>query len=140
MLTIKIQTNALPLNRLYPTNKSGRRFLSKEGSDYKKIVHVETYRAVREQGFSFNPKTHYLSSEIFFYTPKLITKKKEISKAKPDTSNLVKALEDAVFEVLGIDDCYNLDLNISVHYSKDPLIVFILRKHLLSSKFDSMGD
>lgn len=138
MLTITIKTDPLPLNRLYPTNKAGRRFLSKEGSDYKKIVHIETVNAIREQGFYFDPNTHYLTSEIFFYTPKLITKKGDISKSKPDTSNLVKALEDAVFEVLGVDDCYNLDLNISVHYSKEPVIVYILRQHHLSSKIDSM--
>lgn len=137
MLTIKISANPLPLNRLYPTNKSGRRFLSKEGQEYKRAVQIATRDAYLEQGFKFNPETHYISSEVFYYMPKLITKARKISLNKPDTSNLFKALEDSVFETLGIDDAYNLDITATVHYSSEPITILILRTHQLSAKFDN---
>ena len=137
MLKIKIEINPLPLNRLYPTGASGRRYLSGEGASYKRIVAKETLEAVRQQGFSFNPETQYITSEFFFYTPKLITKEGKISKSKPDTSNCIKALEDGIFEALGVDDCYNLDVSASVHYSEKPCIIVLIRTHILNSKFDS---
>lgn len=137
MLKIKIDAHALPLNRLYPTNASGRRFLSKEGANYKRLVQIATRDAYLDQGFSFNSESQYITTEFFFYTPKLLTKQGKISKSKADTSNCIKALEDGIFETLGIDDCYNLDVNASVQYSKDPTIIVILRTHLLSAKFDT---
>lgn len=137
MIKIKINSEALTLNMLYPSSKTGRRFLSKKGKDFKTLVSIETKKALLGSSFSFDPETHYLSTEIFFYTPRLVTAKGRISKGKPDTSNCIKALEDAVFETLGIDDCYNLDVSASVNYSDAPVIVCIIRKHLNSSKFDT---
>jgi len=140
MIKITINAEALTMNMLYPTNKTGRRFLSKKGSDFKKIVSIETKKAMLGSGFTFNPETHYTSSEIFIYTPRLVTKAGKLSKIKPDTSNCIKALEDAVFESLGIDDMHNLDVSASANYSENPTIVFIVRKHLLSSKFDTINN
>jgi len=137
MLIISIDAHALPLNRLYPSNRQGIRFLSKEGSNYKQLVKTATTMAYLEQGFTFNPETQYISTEFFFYTPKLLTKQGKISKSKPDSSNCVKALEDGIFQTLGIDDCYNLDITVQQHYSKEPKIIAILRAHNLSSKFDT---
>lgn len=138
MLKIKIDSHALPLNRLYPTSKSGRRFLSAEGNAFKTLVRVMTRKALNESTFAFNPETQYISTEFFFYTPKLLTKQGKINQKKPDTSNCIKALEDAIFEVLGVDDCYNLDVTASVFYAEKPCIIVILRNHILSSKFDSL--
>lgn len=136
MLKIKIETNPLPLNRLYPTGANGRRYLSGEGQAFKRLVSNATKSALNEQGFAFNPETQYITSEFFFYTPKLLTKEQKISKSKPDTSNCIKALEDAIFETLGVDDCYNLDLSACVQFSQNPCIIVILRAHILSSKID----
>jgi Holliday junction resolvase RusA-like endonuclease len=137
MLTIKIDAHALPLNRLYPSSKTGRRFLSKEGSDYKRLVQIATRDAYLSQGFNFNSDTQFISTEFHFYTPKLLTKQGKISKAKADTSNCIKALEDGIFETLGIDDCYNLDITASANYSEKPQIIVILRAHYFSSKVDT---
>jgi Holliday junction resolvase RusA-like endonuclease len=138
MLKIKIDEHALPLNRLYPSSASGRRFLSKEGSDFKKIVSLKTRQCLLQNDFKFNPETQYISTEFYFYTPKLLTKAGKINKKKPDTSNCIKALEDAIFETLGVDDCYNLDVTASVFYAEKPSIIVILRTHILSAKFDSL--
>lgn len=138
MLKIRIDAHALPLNRLYPSSLSGRRFLSKEGSDFKKLVSIKTREAVINNGFNFNPETQYISTEFYFYTPKLLTKSGNINKKKPDTSNCIKAIEDAIFETLGIDDCYNLDINASVFYSEKPSIIVMVRTHILNAKFDSL--
>lgn len=138
MLKIRIDEHALPLNRLYPSNASGRRFLSQEGSNFKKIVSLKTKEAMKRDGFVFNPETQYISTEFFFYTPKLLTRAGKINRKKPDTSNCIKALEDAIFETLGQDDCYNLDVSASVFYAEKPSIIVIIRTHILSAKFDSL--
>jgi Holliday junction resolvase RusA-like endonuclease len=136
MIKIKIEAEPVPLNRAYPTNRQGRRFLSKEGSDYKRLISIATRNAFLNQGFTFNPETQYISTEFFFYSPKLFTKQHKLNKKKPDTSNLIKLLEDAIFETLGIDDCYNLDFSANYSYSEKSIIVVILRTHHLSNKFD----
>lgn len=122
---------------MYPTSKGGRRYLSKEGTAFKAMVYQETIKTVRNSDFSFNPDNQYISSEIYFYTPKLLTKQRRINKTKPDTDNCLKALNDSIFEALGLDDCYNLDVSASVHYSEEPMIVVILRVHSLTSKVDT---
>jgi|694.fasta_scaffold55836_9 Holliday junction resolvase RusA-like endonuclease len=138
MIKIKIDSEGLPLNRLYPTNKMGRRFLSKEGSEYKKLVQISTLKALYEQGFSFDPEKNYISTEFYFYSPKLKTKQKKLNRKKPDLSNLIKALEDGIFETLGIDDCYNLDIHASYMYADKPTILVILRKHSFPNVIDGM--
>jgi Holliday junction resolvase RusA-like endonuclease len=135
MLKIKIEADPIPLNRAYPTNKQGRRFLSKEGSDYKKLVSIATRNAFLDQGFGFDPDNQYITTEIFFYSPKLFTKQGKINRKKPDTSNLIKLLEDAIFETLGIDDCYNLDfLGVTYNHSEKSVIVVILRVASINEK------
>jgi Holliday junction resolvase RusA-like endonuclease len=136
MLTIKIDTAALPMNNVYPTSKTGRRFLSPKGRDFKLLVSRATRESYLKTGFAFDPETQYISSEIFIYTPKLFTKKNKINKNKADTSNCIKTVEDAVFEALGIDDCYNLDMSVSVHQAEKPCIVFMISTHSISKKFD----
>ena len=136
-LLIKIESEPLPLNRLYPSSKSGRRFLSAEGKAFKLMVRYASIKAYNEQGFIFDPDSQYISTEVFYYTPKLITAEGKINTKKSDTSNNFKAIEDSIFETLGINDCYNLNINAVVNYSKEPLVVVILRTHLISSLIDT---
>jgi Holliday junction resolvase RusA-like endonuclease len=139
MLVIKINAEGMPLNKAYPSSASGRRFLSKRGSDYKKLVTLITQQELKRSNFTFNPKTQYISTELYFYSPRLFTKDMRISKSKPDTSNLIKLLEDAIFAGLGIDDCYNLDFEkITYNYSSKPVIIAILRTHPVKDKIDKM--
>lgn len=138
MIKIKIESDPMPLNRAYPTNKQGRRFLSKEGSDFKRLVSIATRNAYLSQGFKFSEETQFLSTEVFFYSPKLFTKTGKLNQKKPDTSNCIKLLEDAIFETLGIDDCYNLDIHAHYNYSEKPIIVVIIRARSLSEKKDPL--
>jgi len=134
VLTIKIPLEAVSLNQLYPSNKSGRRFLSASGKEYKEHVFHATRKALAKTEFTIDQNKHFLTLEIFFYTSKLLTKESKISKNKPDLSNCVKALEDAVFEAIGLDDYLVLGFD-GIHQlpSVDPMIVVIVRKHLQSN-------
>lgn len=140
MLKIKIDIDPMPLNRAYSTSRQGRRFLVKEGSDYKKIVAIKTKEALKDQPFRFNDELQYLTTEFFFYSPKLFTKQRKINRKKPDTSNCIKLLEDAIFETLKIDDCYNLDINAHYNYSESPMIVVIIRAHNLIDKSEPLNN
>lgn len=136
ILTLTFNTLPLSLNRMYPTLRNGRRVLSAEGKAFKEMVKYVTTRSKTAQGFVFDHNLEYLSTEVFYYSPKLYTAKGKINRKKTDTSNNFKALEDAIFEALGIDDCYNLDVNACVRYSKRPVIVVVIRTHLLSTLVD----
>lgn len=132
MLTITIEHEPLPLNRLYPTSKSGKRFLSAEGASFKRLVSISTIQALAGSKLDFNPETQYISTEVFFYTPKLFTKQRKVNQKKPDLDNCFKALFDSIFEVIGFDDCYNLSVSGQVLYAQKPKIVAILRTHSLT--------
>lgn len=133
ILKIKINAAPLSLNNVYSTSRSGRRFLTAKGKTFKELIKHATKRAQTAQGFVFNKNLEYLSSEVFYYTPKLFTLSGKINQKKPDTSNCFKVLEDAIFETLGIDDCYNLDVDACMRFSKEPIIIVILRTHPISS-------
>lgn len=136
ILTVTINTKPVSSNRIYPSNRSGRRFLSKEGAAYKREIQIATRDAYLSQGFKFNIDTQFISSEVFFYSTKLLTKQGKLNKKKPDTDNCLKALFDSVFETLGIDDYLNMDCSAQVLPSSEDKIIVILRAHHLSAKFD----
>ena len=136
ILTVTVNTSPVSSNRIYPSNRSGRRFLSKEGAAYKREVQIATRDAYLSQGFSINPETQFISSEVFFYSTKLLTKQGKLNKKKPDTDNCLKALFDSIFETLGIDDYLNMDCSAQVMPASKDSIVVILRAHHLSAKFD----
>ena len=95
------------VNKAYVTTRSGRRILSAAGKEYKRVVasKVAEHCASRpETVFSEVP----LSLSIDLH---LATENKGWSKGtaktrykRIDASNRVKLLEDAFFEVLGVDD------------------------------------
>ena len=82
------------LNNAYPSNKSGRRFLSKEGSVYKQILALRVKQAAREQGFSV-PEGARLSFTLRLYFP---------DRRRTDIDNRVKLPLDAVCAALSVDD------------------------------------
>jgi hypothetical protein len=98
-------------NHLYVTNRSGRRFLTTEGKAFKRrlIAHLaQTYGA---EIAKLNPLGVYTVGFYGYYDPKRIlnpTFGKKGGAKKPykrfDASNRIKIFEDAVAEVLAIDD------------------------------------
>lgn len=71
------------LNTMYPTGRSGRRFLSKKGKDFKN----EVYALTLEQHGIFKPFTGPVSATIHLAVPDL---------RKRDLDNTFKAIFDAL--------------------------------------------
>jgi Holliday junction resolvase RusA-like endonuclease len=99
--TFEIQIPKLPpsVNSMYSTGKTGRRFLTKPGKDFKRFV--RDVNAIYLRGKKLDP-THWYEVFITFYLP-LLTKQERKVKVW-DVTNHVKALEDALAESLGLDD------------------------------------
>ena len=71
------------LNTMYPSNKQGRRFLSKKGRDYKNDV----YAATLEQHGIFKPLTGPVRATVHLEVP---------DNRKRDLDNTFKAIFDAL--------------------------------------------
>jgi Holliday junction resolvase RusA-like endonuclease len=105
-----LQRKGMSFNSAYPTNKMGRRFLTREGKDYKMAV----FYAVREQVKSFSiPDDHVLSVTYLFCMPNVFTKGGLPSKTALDTDNLCKLFQDSMCEALGIDDSIIFEIKVS---------------------------
>ena len=103
------------VNKAYVTTRAGRRILSAEGKEYKRVVAstVATYCANRPDAvFDVTP----LVLTIHLH---MVTENKGWSKGtaksrykKVDASNRVKLLEDALFSCIGVDDSLVFDLHV----------------------------
>lgn len=60
----------------------------------------------------YDETKHFLVCDYYFYKPIITKKDKRISKTSGDLSNLVKALEDAIFKHLHADDSAVCVLNV----------------------------
>jgi Holliday junction resolvase RusA-like endonuclease len=92
----------MTINQAYPANAQGRRFLCPKGKEYKKAISLATTNSILAQEFIPDSKFYKLSVAIKltdFYT-----KDNRVSKKRPDASNTIKLIEDAVCEMVGIDD------------------------------------
>ena len=133
MLKIVIDARPLTFNNAYSQSKTGRRFLTQTGKDFKEVVYWTTVRAYKEQGFLLQ-KEHYLRTEYFFYIDNLFTKKGELNKNKPDTDGCIKLVQDSICKALKIDDYLILDHPQVFMNQGDNKIVAILTAHNLSDK------
>ena len=135
VLNIVINEEPFSLNGAYSNVKGKGRILTKKAESFKKIVSLQTSIALnKSENFPIRAmKDFYFSTEIYFFSPKFLTKEKDISQNKPDTSNCIKLLEDGIFEALGIDDYLSIDFDcIRFRYSKEPKIIVILKVHDIS--------
>lgn len=98
---MRLKIKPLSLNQLYPSNRNGRRFLSKEGLAYKKAIQD----AVKLNLKSFPDKGYHLPLRFSYtiYGP-FLTNKGQISKTAGDLDNYCKPILDAISQELGIDD------------------------------------
>jgi len=104
----------LSVNHAYVTTKQGRRFLSKEGVRYKQQIRADVLLAagfsaesMREAARIADPQSR-LRVSYTFHLPDLLNsgwpKKAKSRYKRLDLSNLLKILEDGLFEALGVDD------------------------------------
>jgi Holliday junction resolvase RusA-like endonuclease len=98
-LTIDVPPSA---NHLYPTNKAGKRFQSAEATAFKDKVGWLLRAAMVEQGWEA-PAGASLALQFTLHF--------RDSKRRHDLSNAIKAAEDAICAVLGIDDSRVVDLH-----------------------------
>jgi Holliday junction resolvase RusA-like endonuclease len=96
---ITLATKPLTFNSAYPTNKFGRRFLTREGKEYKSII----ARATIEHFYHLRNYKGTLTFMAEIHGP-FLTKKGVPSKTAGDIDGFTKLLIDASCESLGIDD------------------------------------
>lgn len=97
---VTLPTLPISVNAAYATDwNTKRRFLTKKGGEFKKLV--KAYAAIAIGSARFD-KTKFYHLRIDFFMPLHF---KNGNVRKWDVTNHVKALEDALVSVLGIDDC-----------------------------------
>ena len=128
--TFSVNRKALTFNSAYPTNKMGRRFLTREGKEFKEEVFYE----VKKQcpGFQLKEK-HVLCVEYFFYSKAVVTKKGTVSKTAGDLDGQIKLLQDAMCDALGLDDSIIFEINAKKILSSKDSITVIFRMALMDS-------
>ena len=102
LLTFTIPGKPTSTNSLYGNSMYGGRRINPKAQAYKNTV----TRIVRESGVNLeiNPMKEYIEIEYYFYLKGLVTSKGSISKTVGDDDNFRKALTDAMFKALKIDD------------------------------------
>jgi len=124
MYTFSIPCKALSFNNCYPTNRMGRRYLTTEGSVFKKTV----FNYVKEQCSKFKlPLDHVLIVEYYFYSNTAITKKGLPSKTSGDVDGKIKLTQDAMCEALNIDDSIIFEITAKKIFSAKNSITVIVR-------------
>lgn len=93
------------LNNMYPTSRAGHRFLSSEGKAFKNAFELEMNR----QGWPclIEYADHSFSLIVEFYWSGWFTKDGKLWTNR-DVSNRYKAIEDAIFKKIQIDDSRNI--------------------------------
>lgn len=127
--------NIEPVQQQRPRATSrGRGFISmydpKKTSDFKKEIGLLANRINKVKGYK--PLEGALSIKVSFYRipPKSMSKKKSekaenkeiLPTKKPDLSNYIKSLEDALNGIAWVDDSMNCKMVLEKFFSKDPRI------------------
>jgi len=103
---IELPFISISLNRLYRQFR-GRTIISAQGRDFKRMVSSH----VRGSKLPFNADSG-LMVQYIFQSNKFWTKKGTISKTGLDLDNCVKAMQDVVFQELGLDDSLILEMHL----------------------------
>lgn len=129
ILTITIPGKPPTFNNAYSSGFKGKRFMVKPAKDFKKMVST----IVKGKKIKFNDKEQFISVEIYFYLKNMITKSGTVSKTSSDYDGLIKIIQDAVFDELGIDDSLICHAIIKKLPSDKDQTVMIIRAHSLST-------
>ena len=121
----------LSLNNVYVTPKNGRRFLSKEGKEYKKFI----IHKLKDINFAFH-ENQYITLNVKFFLSDMMTKSGRIKKRRHDLDDFLKLFIDALCEGLNIpDDSFIANINCSKRPSATDLIMFDIHAHDLDATF-----
>lgn len=102
----------LSSNNMYSTNEYGRRFRVRAGEDFAREMQVFYYRFANQlkivqtclQGYIAKGFAVEVNRYFFFQPGQLLTKK--FTAKKMDVSNRIKAFDDELSKIIGIDDKY----------------------------------
>jgi Holliday junction resolvase RusA-like endonuclease len=103
---IEIKIKPMSMGRAWSQTKSGRRFLTKEASDYKKIIALSCSKLSFLSGY-----TGAIGCKAEFHGPWL-TKKGQISRTAGDVDNFTKLIFDAIGERYGFDDSQIMEVSL----------------------------
>ena len=110
------------INNMYVTSRFGHRHLSKKATDFKKLV--KNY--VKDK-FIYDSDRYAIETEIYFYLTKVITRNGRISKTSCDLDGIVKAVQDSVFDQIGVDDSQICKSTLYKIDSEEDKTVFIIK-------------
>ena len=122
ILQIQFMCKPLSVNHTHGRSRFGGVYLKKEAKAFKSMI-----AGLINSKFAFNEKTHFISIEYYFYLSNFYTKTGTINKKATDIDNMVKLTNDAVFEKLGINDCFVCDLQLKKRYGIEDKTVIIIR-------------
>ena len=121
----------LSLNNVYVTGRNGRRFLSKEGKEYKRFI----INQLRDHSFPFH-ENQYIALNVKFFLSDMMTKSGRIKKKRHDLDDFLKLFIDAICEGLNIpDDSFIANINCSKRPSLTDLIMFDIHAYELDATF-----
>ena len=124
----------LSLNNVYVTARNGRRFLSKEGKEYKRFI----INQLKHYSFPFH-ENQYITLNVKFFLSDMMTKSGRIRKKRHDLDDFLKLFIDALCEGLGVpDDSFIANINCSKRPSSINLIMFDIHAHELDASFNTL--
>ena len=137
MLVLTIDGAPPSTNRIYGINKWGGKYLRKEGKAYRNRVKDEcrSQWMLKPEALRGISGDKPYDIEYWFFLPKLRNKTfgNQQSGAKSrfrkvDVTNLVKVIEDAIFECLGIDDRCAFNVHLYKRESDEPGVLVYIRE------------
>ena len=102
---ISIPIKPMTFNSVYSTARTGRRFMTKEGKDYKKIL------SIYANGLSHLRGLHEPLKFTFVVYGPWLNKAGKISKIAGDLDGFLKMSQDAICEALEINDSCVIEIN-----------------------------
>lgn len=130
------------VNKCYPSNKQGRRFKSKDLSQFCNVADIWSLRqkkALKDIYQHFNKLIHnnyWIEVNMYIHVNynKIYTKKGKLKKI--DASNRIKPAHDKLSELIDIDDKYFSVGKSEFILSDKEQIVFILKSSKIKSELD----
>jgi Holliday junction resolvase RusA-like endonuclease len=114
-----LSTNIANEYSKYGVSKSDKYRIFEAEFEIKMVKYREELEEIRA---SFDPEKHCIGLEFKFYFP-CETKSGRLHKRAGDLTNGLKSLEDALFNLLEIDDAFVTDLRAYKMNAKKPMIV-----------------
>lgn len=140
MQKLKFEVPGSPIGQGRPKfstiNGHAKAYDPEKSRNYKAYVKLLATQAMREQGFTMIEGPCCLDILAFFEVPKSKSKKFkeralmgiERPTKKPDLSNIVKGIEDALNGLAYKDDSSIVYLSVAKHYSEVPRVEVILQE------------